>query len=281
MEIIRKINASSTTTKTALETLQRPDTLILADTANRENPDKWDRGQFYKGFHDELRGMGASLCGVPCPYGDYTIAQPDGALAVQRRIAEADAKGTGKPSIQKLDLVQPGTVCIDTKSSAAELYANLKYQYEETVTKLRRAHAAQITLYYLVVDDQIVDNPEAWTYTGRTHTWAAWGELKSLIERVESAYGVQVYFCRRSDAALVLVRMLVSQHHPQEDLSTLETIAREMEYMRVAMRLRLKEGEKELSSMHKALNALAEHMGVNINDLLKTNTTREPESHAT
>lgn len=275
MDIIRKIDASSTITKTALETLQNPGTLILADTANREIPDKWDRGQFYRRFHDELRGMGASLVNAPCPYGDYTIAKTDAALAVCRKNAEAEAKTSEKSSIKKLDLVQPHTVCIDTKSSAAELYANLKYQHEEAITRLRRAHAAQITLYYLVIDDQIVADPEAWTYTGRTHTWHAWSELQSLIERVENAYGVRVFFCRRADAALVLARMLVSDYQPPEDLSSVEIIAREMEYVRVAMRLRLKEAERELYYTRNALNALAEHMGININDLLKTTTKRD------
>lgn len=154
-----------------------------------------------------------------------------------------------------------------------KVYGYIDWYTEEVIA------LSLITLYYLVIDDQIVEDPDAWTYTGRTHTWRAWEELSSLIEKVEAAYGVKVYFCRRFDATVILARMLVSDYHPPEtDLTPVEMLEHEIEYMRVPTRLKLQELEKELSSFQRTLDALITHLDIDMDSLLSTITTKELSS---
>lgn len=261
MQIIKAL-PNPQRTEEAIEKLTTPDTVILADIANRETPNAGHQETLFHTLHNELRSMGIRLAETPCPYGDYTVAGANAVRAIAENegvnAARAEAGLKTKIPIQKLDLVQPCTIAVDIKSSATELYSNLKFRSDPTCIKIRRAAQVGVRLYWLVVDDTIVDsNPSEWIFTGCHSSWRAWNDLYRLISAVERANPhLEIYFCRRSDVVAVLARMLAADYTPVPELSDLERITYDVAFSTAAARIRAWENQREISVLRKQYDQL-------------------------
>lgn len=261
MQIIKTL-PNPERTADAIQKLTTSDTVILADIANRETPNAGHQETLFHTLHNDFRTLGFHLAETPCPYGDYTVAGINAVRAIAENeginAARVEAGLKTKIPIQKLDLVQPNTVAVDIKSSADELYSNLKFRSDPTCIKIRRAAQVGVRLYWLVVDDAIVDgNPSEWVYTGRHSSWRAWDDLHRLISAVEKANPhLEIYFCRKSDVVAVLARMLVADYTPVPELSDLERITYDVAYSAAATRIRAWENQRELGVLQRKYDKL-------------------------
>lgn len=261
MQIIKALS-NPERTEEAIKKLTNPDTVVLADIANRETANAGHQETLFHTLHNDLRALGSRLAETPCPYGDYTVAGINAVRVIAENeginAARAEAGLKTKIPIQKLDLIQPCTVAVDIKSSATELYSNLKFRSDPTCIKIRRAAQVGVRLYWLVVDDAIVDgNPSEWVYTGRHSSWRAWDDLYRLIAVAEKANPhLEIYFCRRSDVVAVLARMLAANYTPVPELSELERITYDVAYSAAATRIRAWENQREISALRKKYDKL-------------------------
>lgn len=273
MQIIKTLTHPERTAH-ARSVLTTPGTIVLADIGNRENPASGNYNKIYQSLHNELREMGVQLAGTCCPYGDYTIARADTARIIVQNNAEnaarTDSGITTRVPLQKLDIVQPHSVAVDTKTSSAELYNNLKYQTSSIQKKLRRAANAGVQLYWLVIDDVIVDgDPADWCYTGRNSSWHAWEDLCKLMASVELSHPhLHIYFCRRADAADILMRMLVADYTLVPPPSPMDQLIFDSAYHNAATQIRIQDNAREVarlrSEFERLLSTLSELLGMSL-----------------
>lgn len=181
-------------------------------------------------------------------------------VALKKSHAEAE----GKPVVyQRTDFPQAG-VAVDTKSSASEFYSDLKSwgrgKLGDILIRLMRARSAGVQLIYLVIDDQIVDNPDDWKYHTKMAHWKAWDDLRGLIEYTERTFGVHVVFCRRAHAVDALIRALQATAPTQTKTDAEQRIMDTMLLIYEMAQQRDLELKKELSSSDRLTEiALADH----------------------